>query len=83
MMGVLLFITHAISMTLALAMFMSIHRRNPVRGKWFLTTILLWGGFSLYKLFNYSFTLGILTVLLYVMLLLLTVRTLTYRKQAA
>jgi uncharacterized membrane protein len=82
MMGVLLFIIHAISMTLALAIFISIHRRNSSRGKWFLTTILLWGGFSLYKIFNYSFTPGILTVLLYVMLLLLTVRTLINEKQA-
>jgi hypothetical protein len=81
-MGVLLFITHAISMTLALAIFMSIHRRNPVRGKWFMTTILLWGGFSLYKLFTYSFTLGILTVFMYMILSLLTVRSLTYGKQA-
>jgi hypothetical protein len=82
MMGVLLFITHAISMTLALAIFMSIHRRNSVRGKWFLTTILLWGGFSLYKLFNYSFILGMLTVFMYMILSFLTVRSLTYGKQA-
>jgi hypothetical protein len=82
MMGVLMFITHAISMTLALAIFMSIHRRSSLRGKWFMTTILLWGGFSLYKLFKYSFTIGMMTVFMYMILSFLTVRSLRNGKQA-
>ncbi|WP_175989193.1 hypothetical protein [Bacillus sp. Marseille-Q1617] len=82
-MGWLLIVVHAISMTLALAVFTSIYRNNPVKGKWFLSTILICGLFSLYRLFNFSLILGVGTVLMYVLFTMITIRTLKKSKPAA
>ncbi|XXM71138.1 hypothetical protein ACQ0QQ_15680 [Lysinibacillus sphaericus] len=65
MWGVILIIVHAISLTLALAVFLSIYRNNPVKGKLFLATIMLWGFISLYKLFIFSTAAGSFTIFMY------------------
>ncbi|MGR3764227.1 hypothetical protein [Rossellomorea sp. NS-SX7] len=82
-MGWLFIIAHAISMTLALAIFISIFRNDPVKGKLFLTAIIVWAAFSLYKLFHFSIIIGLMTVLMYVSFSLITFRSIKYRKPAA
>jgi hypothetical protein len=83
MLGALLIIVHAISLTLALAVFLSIYRNNPVRGKLFLATIILWGLFSLYKLFIFSSSAGVFAIFMYAAFTALTFRSLKKRGPAA
>jgi hypothetical protein len=63
--GAIMIIVHAISLSLALAVFLSVYRNNPFRGKLFLATIILWGFFSLCKLFIFSGAAGFFTIFMY------------------
>ncbi|MCA1053712.1 hypothetical protein LCM10_01840 [Rossellomorea aquimaris] len=82
MQGILL-IAHAISMTLALAIFMSIYRKNRTRGRWFLIALLIWGSISLYNFFGYSVYMGLIACLLYTAFYLITFRSLKYNSKDA
>ncbi|MBH9965262.1 hypothetical protein [[Bacillus] enclensis] len=83
MWGVILIIVHAISLTLALAVFLSVYRNNPVKGKLFLAAIMLWGLFSLYKLFIFSTAAGVLSIFMYAALSTITFRELKRNGPAA
>jgi hypothetical protein len=75
MIGGFMIISHAISMTMSLAIFISLYRKNQVRGKWFLAVILPWGAVTLFRLFDYSIILGITTVIIYITLSGFTIYT--------
>lgn len=70
--GVILVMGHLISSTLSLAIFSSILLQNTKYGLLFLILLIIMGVLTLYRVMNYSITLGLIIGFMYIILCFVT-----------